>query len=117
MPMPPGMHALATVTGARRFLGLEAVPLPLQVLAWIAGAIALDAGTISTSTFALLLLATPPLYPSKITTVFGRPIPPDELRSHAAPDEAPSETGYRHVEAVMQGMMDELAAERRTFFS
>jgi 1-acyl-sn-glycerol-3-phosphate acyltransferase len=117
MPMPPGMHALATVTGARRYLGLEAVPLPLQLVAWIAGAIALDAGVMSLSTFALLLLATPPLYPSKIITAFGRPIFPAELRAHRMPAEALNEAGFGHVEAVMQGMMDELAVERRTFFS
>jgi 1-acyl-sn-glycerol-3-phosphate acyltransferase len=117
MPMPPGMHALAIVTGARRYLGLEAVPVPLQLVAWFLGAIALDEGAISPSTFLLLLLATPPLYPSKMTTVFGRPIRPEELRAHRAAGEAPSEAGYHHVERVMQGLMDELAAERRTLFS
>ena len=117
MPMPPGMHALATVTGARRYLGLEAVPLPLQLLAWILGAIALDEKMISSSTFLLLLLATPPLYPSKLTTVFGPPIPPDELRRRAAGGSNATERPYQHVESLMQGMMDELAAERRSLFS
>ncbi len=117
MPMPPGMHALATVTGARRYLGLEAVPLPVQLVAWVLGAIALDEHVISPATFALLLLATPPLYPSKMTTVFDRPIRPDELRAHQASGEAPSEAGFRHVERVMQRLMDGLAAERRTLFS
>jgi 1-acyl-sn-glycerol-3-phosphate acyltransferase len=113
MPMPPGMHALATVTGARRYLGLEAVPLPVQLLVWILGAIALDGGVISSSTYLLLLLATPPLYPSKMTTLFGPPIPAARLRALARKDGA----AYRHVEAVMQRMMDELAAERRSLFS
>jgi 1-acyl-sn-glycerol-3-phosphate acyltransferase len=117
MPMPPGMHALAAMTGARRYLGLEAVPLPLQLVAWVLGAIALDEGVISPSSFLLLLLLTPPLYPSKMTTVFGRPIRPEELRAHRVPGEGSSEAGYRHVERVMQGLMDELAAERRTVFS
>ena len=113
MPMPPGMHALATVTGARRYLGLEAVPLPLQLVIWLLGALALDGGVISSSTYLLLLLATPPLYPSKITTQFGSPIPASTLRKLARDPGA----AYRHVEAVMQGMMDDLAAERRSLFS
>jgi len=117
MPMPPGMHALATVTGARRYLGLEAVPLPVQLLAWILGAIALDEHVISSPTFLLLLLATPPLYPSKITTVWGKPIAPDTLRATAGCGGNPIESGYRHVERIMQEMMDELAAERRSLFS
>jgi len=117
MPMPPGMHALAIVTGARRYLGLDAVPVPLQLVAWVLGAVALDESVISPSTFLLLLLATPPLYPSKMTTIFGRPIRPEELRARTGPGEDPIEAGYRHVEAVMQGLMDELAAERRTVFS
>jgi len=117
MPMPPGMHALATFTGARRYLGLEAVPLPLQLVAWILGAIALDERFISSSTFVLLLLATPPLYPSKMTTVFGAPISPDEIRSVAGRGETAGEAGCRYVESVMQRMMDELAAERRSLFA
>jgi 1-acyl-sn-glycerol-3-phosphate acyltransferase len=110
MPMPPGMHALATVTGARRYLGLEAVPLPLQLVAWILGALALDSHVISPATFLLLLIATPPLYPSKMTTVFGSPIPAEHLA-------ALGDGAYRHVEGVMQGLMDDLAAERRSIFS
>ncbi len=117
MILPPGMHALATVTGARRFLGLEAVPLPLQVLAWLAGGIALEWSVLSPAAYLLLLLATPPLYPSKIVTHFGRAIRPDELRAAAAPGEDPVDAGYRHVESTMQRMMDALAAERRSLFS
>jgi 1-acyl-sn-glycerol-3-phosphate acyltransferase len=111
MPMPPGMHALATVTGARRYLGLEAVPLPVQLLTWMLGALALDGHVISSTTFLLLLLATPPLYPSKIATVFGEPIAAAELR-RLRPDAACTE-----VERRMQAIMDGLAAERRWLFA
>ena len=117
MPMPPGMHALATLTGARRYLGLEAVPLPLQLLAWILGALALDEHVISSSTYFLLLLATPPLYPSKMTTFFGPPIASGEVRRLAGTDGDGTEVVYRQVEGLMQGMMDRLAAERRSLFS
>src|SRR5262249_19251711 len=111
-----GMHVLAAVTGARRFLGLRAVPLPLQMLVWILGAIAFDENVISGTLLLLLLLATPPLYPSKITTRFGPPIAPDELRGFARAGESPLDAGYRHVEEVMQRMMDALATERRSLF-
>jgi 1-acyl-sn-glycerol-3-phosphate acyltransferase len=114
IPMPPGMHTLATVTGARRYLGLEAVPLPIQLLAWVAGALALDVHVISSSTYLLLLLATPPLYPSKMTTVFGPLIPAAEIRRLAA---GGVDAAYDHVERLMQATMDELAAERRSLFS
>ncbi len=116
MILPPGMHALATMTGARRYLGLEAVPLPFQVIIWISAALALDKALIGTTAFLLLLLATPPLYPSKITTWFGRPIPPRELRGLARPGEHPVDAVYRHVEGRMQEMMDELAGDRRSLF-
>jgi 1-acyl-sn-glycerol-3-phosphate acyltransferase len=117
MPMPPGMHALATMTGARRYLGLAAVPLPVQLLVWILGLIALDGHIISSPTFLLLLLATPPLYPSKITTMFGPPIMPADLRACASSEKDVDSAAYRHVEHVMQCMMDDLAAERRSVFS
>jgi 1-acyl-sn-glycerol-3-phosphate acyltransferase len=117
MILPPGMHALAAMSGARRYLGLEAVPLPLQLMAWILGAIALDEHVISPATFLLVLLATPPLYPSKMTTVFGPPIGPHRLQELARPGEDAVDAGYRHIEGVMQRMMDRLAAERRSLFS
>ena len=117
MILPPGMHFLAAATGARRYLGLEAVPLPLQALVWLLAGMAFGQNWISGWLFLLLLLATPPLYPSKITTVYGRPITPNELLTQAAPGDDPIDAGYRHVERVMQGMMDELAAERRWLFS
>jgi len=117
MILPPGMHFLASVTGARRYLGLEAIPVPLQALVWALAAMAFGESWISGRLFFLLLLATPPLYPSKITTVYGRPITPNELLAHAGPHDDPIDAGYRHVEAVMQRMMDELAAERRWVFS
>jgi len=104
------------VTGARRYLGLDAVPLPLQLVAWIAGALALDSGAISSSTYLLLLLATPPLYPSKITTVFDEPIPPAAFRGVAPPGEDAPTAGCRYVERLMQDTMDRLAAERHGVF-
>jgi 1-acyl-sn-glycerol-3-phosphate acyltransferase len=116
MILPPGMHALAVVTGARRYLGLRAVPLPLQMLVWALAGIAFDEHVISGTSLLLLLLATPPLYPSKITTRFGRMIAPAELSARAAPGESPVDAGYRHVERVMQGMMDDLAEGRRSLF-
>jgi 1-acyl-sn-glycerol-3-phosphate acyltransferase len=117
MILPPGMHVLARVTGARRALGLEAVPLPLQVLVWLLASLALAEGTISGWLFLLLLLATPPLYPSKMTTVFGRPIAPAELRALPGADASSVEAvAYAHVETLMQAMMDALAAERRWVF-
>ena len=117
MILPPGMHFLAAVTGARKYLGLEAIPLPLQALVWLLAGLAFGESWISGWLFLLLLLATPPLYPSKITTVYGRPITPNELLAQAAPGDDPIDAGYRHVERVMQGMMDDLAAERRWLFS
>jgi hypothetical protein len=102
------------VTGARRYLGLDAVPLPIQLVAWILGALALDSHVISSSTYFLLLLATPPLYPSKMTTVFGPAIPPAEIRRLAG---GGVDAAYDHVERRMQARMDELAAERRSLFS
>ncbi|HZP42130.1 MAG TPA: lysophospholipid acyltransferase family protein [Candidatus Binatia bacterium] len=117
MILPPGMHVLATVTGARRFLGLQAVPLPLQLLVWILAAIALDDQIIGPMLFFLIMAATPPLYPSKITTVFERPISPAELRRAAAPGEDPLDAGYRLVERLMQERMDALASERRGVFA
>jgi 1-acyl-sn-glycerol-3-phosphate acyltransferase len=117
MPMPPGMRTLATVTGARRFLGLDAVPLPLQLVTWILAALALDVHGISTSSFWMLIAATPPLYPSKITTRFGPPIPAAELRALAGARGERTADATDHVQARMQAMMDELARERRSLFS
>jgi 1-acyl-sn-glycerol-3-phosphate acyltransferase len=116
MILPPGMHLLASLTGARRFLGLEAVPLPLQVVVWLLGSLAFAEDAISSWLFLLLLLATPPLYPSKMTTTFGRAIAPAELRALPRTESSVELAGYRHVESVMQGMMDVLAAERRWVF-
>ncbi len=116
MLLPPGMHALAAVTGARRFLGLNAVPMPLQLWIWIASAIAFDHGTISGPLATLLFLATPPLYPSKITTVFDEPIPPAAFRGVTPPGEDAPTAGCRYVERLMQDTMDRLAAERHGVF-
>jgi hypothetical protein len=48
-----------------------------------------------------------------MTPQYGPPIPAERLRALARTDCV----AYRHVEAVMQRMMDELAAERRSLFS
>jgi 1-acyl-sn-glycerol-3-phosphate acyltransferase len=117
MILPPGMHFLAAVTGARRYFGLEAIPLPLQALVWLLAGLAFGGDYIGGWLFALLLLATPPLYPSKIVTVYGAPITPAELLARTAAAQSPIDAGYLHVEAVMQRMMDDLAAERRWLFS
>jgi diacylglycerol/phytol O-acyltransferase len=117
MPMPPGMRALATITGARRYLGLHAVPLPLQLLVWALGLLAFEEQVIPAYLLLAVLLAAPPLYPSKMTTMFGTPIRPDDLRALGKPGADVTEAAFRHVERVMQGMMDRLAAERRGLFA
>jgi len=67
----------------------------VQPFVWTLALLAFDEHVIPANTAIALLLAAPPLYPSKLTTLLGTPIRPDELRARGAPGEDPTEAPYR----------------------